>query len=85
MKYYELDKYEKEILDAFDKGNLKSVENAKKKKKEYEAVAKYTLAKSKNISIRLSESDIYNSKVKAAELGIPYQTFISSIIHQAVS
>ena len=50
MKYYELDKYEKEILNAFEKGKLKTIPNFKQKKKEYEAIAKNALNKTKNIN-----------------------------------
>ena len=43
-----------------------------------------TLNKTKNINIRLSEKDLHKIKVKAMEKGIPYQTFIASLIHQVV-
>ena len=40
------------------------------------------LSKKKSISIRLLEDDINRLKAKAINLGMPYQTLISSIIHQ---
>ena len=40
------------------------------------------MTKRKSISIRLIEDDIDRLKAKAANLGIPYQTLISSIVHQ---
>jgi len=40
------------------------------------------MTKRKSISIRLIEDDIDRIKAKAANLGIPYQTLISSIVHQ---
>lgn len=85
MKYYELDKYEQEIEDAFNKGKLRSIKNFAQEKKKLEQAAKFTLSKTKNINIRVSERDLYKAKSKAAELGIPYQTFVSSLIHQAVA
>ncbi|MDF1879420.1 hypothetical protein JHD46_07200 [Sulfurimonas sp. SAG-AH-194-C20] len=40
------------------------------------------LSKRKSISIRLLEDDIERLKAKAINLGMPYQTLISSTIHQ---
>ncbi len=40
------------------------------------------LSKKKSISIRLLEDDIQRLKAQAINLGMPYQTLISSIIHQ---
>jgi predicted DNA binding CopG/RHH family protein len=40
------------------------------------------LSKKKSISIRVVEDDIQRLKAKALHLGMPYQTLISSIIHQ---
>ncbi len=82
MKYYELDNYENEILRAYEKGELKTVPNAKKEIARYRAYAKASLNKTKNINIRLSESDLLKIKAKALEKGLPYQTLISSIVHQ---
>ena len=44
--------------------------------------AKEYLSKSKNITIRLSLGDVTTIKNKAQETGIPYQTIISSLVHQ---
>ena len=82
MKYYELDKEEKKISDAYEKGEFKSVSNLEKEKKRYQAIARNTLNKTKNINIRLPEKDLYKIKSLAIEQGIPYQTLISSLIHQ---
>lgn len=35
-----------------------------------------------NINIRLSEQDLFRLKVKAAEEGLPYQTYIASLLHK---
>ncbi|MEK7570641.1 MAG: CopG family antitoxin [Patescibacteria group bacterium] len=76
---------EKEILEAFEKGDLVTSENATQIKKELVKAAKHTLNKTKNINIRLSEKDLIKAKAKASETGIPYQTLISSVIHQFVN
>lgn len=76
---------EKEILESFEKGLLVRPENAEEIKKNLVKAAKNTLKKTKNINIRLSEKDLMKAKVKAAETGIPYQTLLSSVIHQFVN
>ena len=38
--------------------------------------------KSKNVNIRMSESDWSKLKTKAAKNGLPYQTLMSAILHQ---
>ena len=82
MKYYELDNYEKEVLEAYEKGKLKSVPNKKQELVRYRSYAKATLDKAKNINIRISERDLWKVKALALKKGLPYQTLISSIIHQ---
>ena len=82
MKYFELDKKEKEILADFDSGGFASVKKIKSEKARYQNYAKLTLSKSKNINIRLSEKDLAKIKSKAVVKGLPYQTLLSSLIHQ---
>jgi predicted DNA binding CopG/RHH family protein len=82
MKYYELDKEEKEILEAFDKGEYVTIANQKAEIARLKKAANNTLNKARNINIRLSEKDLRKIKSKAIEQGIPYQTLIASVIHQ---
>ncbi len=82
LKYFELDPEEAEILEAFEKGELVSIKNSDKIKKELIEAAKNTLNKTKNINIRLTERDLHKLKTKAAREGIPYQTLASSILHK---
>ncbi len=82
MKYYELDKEDQEISDAFDRGELKPVPNAKKEIARYISYARADSKRSKNINIRLSERTLHKLKVKAAEKGLPYQTLVASLLHQ---
>jgi hypothetical protein len=44
-----------------------------------------TARKSKNINIRISADDLAQIKAKADEEGMPYQTFITSIVHKYIS
>jgi predicted DNA binding CopG/RHH family protein len=79
---YKLDQEEQEILDAFDKGELKS---SLKDPKELETVimaAKSTLKRNKKVNVKVSEVDLMKIKAKAHENGIPYQTLIGAVLHQ---
>ena len=82
MKYYELDKEEQAILDAYDAGKLSSVRGKEAEIKRLRSYTHSSLERARNINIRLSERDLLRIKAKAAELGLPYQTFVSSLLHQ---
>ena len=84
MKYYELDKEEQKILDSFDRGEWKPVKNLAAEKRRLQKIARNTLAKTKNINIRMSQKDVLKLKARAAREGLPYQTLASSIIHRSV-
>ena len=82
-KYYgSLDEEEKELLDAYNRGEFESVPNFEEEKQKLVAAARATLNKNRNINIRISEIDLHKIKAKAAERGLPYQTLVSSVLHQ---
>lgn len=70
------------MLDDFESGKFKSVKDTKKELSRHAQVARFTLKKSRNINIRLSEKDLQSIKAIAAQRGLPYQTLITSILHQ---
>jgi predicted DNA binding CopG/RHH family protein len=76
-----LDKEETELLRSYEAGEWQSVENMDAISN-MEEIAGNTLKKNKRINIRLSERDLNGLKTKAALEGIPYQTFVSSILHK---
>ena len=82
MKYFELDKNERKLLKDFEAGKFKTSKNAREEMTRYKHYARYTLSKSRNINIRLPDRDLQKIKALAAEKGLPYQTFISSLLHQ---
>ena len=82
MKYFELDKDEKNILKSVESGAWKSVKGVRRELNRYRLTARTTLGKSRNINIRLSEGDLQRVKAIAASKGLPYQTLISSVVHQ---
>jgi predicted DNA binding CopG/RHH family protein len=77
-----LDDYEQEIEDNFD--HLKAYFNDKKKEKMqiYQQAAKNYLKKDKRITIRVYSSDLERLKMLAAGEGLPYQTYITSMLHK---
>jgi len=77
-----LNKEEKEILKAYEKGGFKSVPDVKREIARYREYAKSTLLKNKRINIRISERDLIHIQRKAVEEGLPYQTLISSLLHK---
>ena len=76
---------EKEILDSFEKGAWVPVKNLSKRKKELMQYARNTLKKDKRLNIRISERDLNELQRKAVAEGLPYQTYVSSIIHKFVN
>ena len=75
---------EKEILEAFEAGEFKSVLTPERRKF-LRAAAKETFKKDRRINIRISNRDLVSLQRRALEEGIPYQTLISSILHKYVS
>ena len=55
MKKTELDNYESDILEAFEKGELTPVPDMAKEIKRYSRYAENTLKKDKRVNIRMSE------------------------------
>jgi predicted DNA binding CopG/RHH family protein len=81
MKY---DKEEKAIVDAYAKGKMKLSTPSRKEIEAIKATARKTIIKDKRITIRLYDHDYQGIQKKAMEMGIPYQTLISGIIHRYI-
>jgi len=82
---YKLDKEEQELLESIESEEWQSVDNLEDEIKKHREIAKNTLKKDKRINIRLSSNDLQMLKTTALELGMPYQTLVSSILHQYVT
>ena len=78
-----LDDEEKEILESFETGEWESVGDSNRLA-QLQSYAKSTIAKDKRITLQLSSMDLDAIQAKAIEEGIPYQTFISSILHKYI-
>jgi len=81
MKY---DQEEKYILDALESGNITLSAPSKKEIESIKNAANNTFKKDKRITIRLYDHDFTGIQKKAMEMGIPYQTLISGLIHRYV-
>ncbi len=81
-----LDKEEQDISNAIDqaidRGKLKSSTHLKKELAFAKKAATHFLRKDERITLRLSSIDLDRLKQKAAYKGLPYQTFIASVLHE---
>jgi predicted DNA binding CopG/RHH family protein len=68
---------DKDLLKAAAKGELKRLDGKTLK-------ARLTASKTRVVSMRLAETDIELARRKAARKGLPYQTYIKSLLHQAL-
>lgn len=84
MNKNRLSKEEKALLDAVESGEFESVLTSTRKQ-ELQTIARDTFRKDKRINIRISNRDLTAIQARALEEGIPYQTYVSSIIHKYVS
>lgn len=79
-----IDEYEREVLSAYEKGQLKSVAT-KAELAKFKAAARATAIKDRRVNIRLSSGDLNDIQVRALEEGVPYQTLIASVLHKYVT
>lgn len=79
------DAFEKDILRAYDKGELRSVSPSKAQLSKYREVAQATFIKDRRVNIRLSSPDLMDIQARALEEGVPYQTLIASVLHKFVA
>ena len=79
-----LDQEERELLDAFEAGELKQAPNAADTQKRHQKYAEAMFKKDARINIRLSSKDLRGLQKRALAEGIPYQTLVASIIHKYV-
>jgi len=80
-----LTKEEQEILDSFERDEWVPAKNQAKRKAELMTYARNTLKKDKRLNIRISERDLTELQRKAVSEGLPYQTYIASVIHKFVN
>lgn len=69
---------------ALDKDFVKAARSGELKVLDSNALLKRVVRSSKVISIRLSVSDLELARLQAVQRGLPYQTYIKSLLHQAL-
>jgi predicted DNA binding CopG/RHH family protein len=72
-------------LDSYERGEWIPVKNLATRKAELSRYARNTLKKDKRLNIRISERDLNELQRKAVSEGLPYQTYVSSIIHKFIN
>lgn len=77
-----LDPEEQEILESVERGEWKTVDNFEEEAAFARKAAANFLRKDERITLRLSSGDLDRLKQKAAYKGLPYQTFIASVLHE---
>ncbi|MBF0217889.1 MAG: antitoxin [Candidatus Omnitrophica bacterium] len=82
---YKLDKEEQEILGSYERGEWKPTGRGRARLDRFKKYAVATYRKDKRINIRISSGDLEELQKEALEEGLPYQTFITSILHKYAS
>ncbi|SDB09373.1 Predicted DNA binding protein, CopG/RHH family [Desulfonatronum thiosulfatophilum] len=80
--YEPLDQEEKDLMESLEREGWQSVPDSEKQVNAARLAARNTLRKDKRINLRLSQKDYHRIQIRAVEEGIPYQTFISSLVHK---
>ncbi len=78
----QLNTEEREILEEFERGELKSAPGADREMEIAPQAARNTFAKTRRVNLRVTERDFSRAHARAREEGIPYQTLLSSVIHK---
>lgn len=80
-----LDAHEKDLLRSYENGEWIEVDNMEEEIERHRMYAEKSFKKNKRVNIRLSERDIHLLKIKAMEMGMPYQTLMASVLHRYVT
>ncbi len=79
-----LDKEEQDLLNSVERGEWKTV-TGKTELRKYQDAAKAMLKKDARLNIRISSRDLQYLQKQAMRDGLPYQTFVSSLLHKYVA
>jgi predicted DNA binding CopG/RHH family protein len=78
----ELDREEREVLEAYHEGRLEQVALTAEEIASYREAARAVGRKDRRVNIRLAARDLEDLQIKAKEEGMPYQTLIASVLHK---
>lgn len=80
-----LDNEERELSESLERGEWQSVDDFEDAKAEARRYAEATVRKDRRMNVRITERDLRNLKVRAAEEGVQYQTLVTMILHKYVT
>src|SRR3972149_67529 len=80
-----LDRYERDILSAYEKGALVSARPTKAQLSAFREAARATCVKNSRGIVRLSAVDLVDVQARAYEDRAPYQALIAGILPKSVS
>jgi predicted DNA binding CopG/RHH family protein len=80
-----VDEEERELSQSLERGEWQSADDFEHAKAEARRYAEATLRKDRRMNVRMSERDLRNLKVRAAEEGVQYQTLVTMILHKYIS
>lgn len=81
----QLNSEEQEILEKFERGELRPASNVEHERAQARQAARNTFNKTRRVNLRVTERDFSLAHARAREEGIPYQTLLSSVIHKYLS
>ena len=81
----ELNTEEREILEKFERGELRRGDGTEDEMETAREAARATFNKTRRVNLRVTERDFNLAHARAREEGIPYQTLLSSVIHKYLS
>ena len=76
-----LEKQRDEILEALDADEFQSVADSETEMKTAVKAAKAHVVRDSRVNIRISKADLNMIKRRAIQEGLPFQTFLASVIH----
>ena len=80
-----MDAEEQDILDRFERGELRPSPDAADEITAAREAARNTFNKTRRVNLRVTERDFMLAHSRAREEGVPYQTLLSSVIHKYLS
>ena len=80
-----MDAEEQDILDRFERGELRPSPDAADEITVAREAARNTFNKTRRVNLRMTERDFLLAHSRAREEGVPYQTLLSSVIHKYLS
>ncbi|MBT3341664.1 MAG: antitoxin [Gemmatimonadetes bacterium] len=76
---------ERDIIDSFERNEMKGEADAAQELEDAKQAARNTFNKTRRVNLRVTERDYSLAHSRAREEGIPYQTLLSSVVHKYLS